>query len=79
MIPLTAGAFVSATQTGTGANQNVAHDLGVIPGVVLIAMDSTDSKTYVLGTHTAQNVVVNVTSGATFKVIAFPPSPVNGR
>lgn len=79
MIPLTAGAFVSASQTGTGANQNVAHDLGVIPGIILIVMDATASKTYTLGTSTDKNVVVNVTSGATFKVVAYPPSPVNGR
>lgn len=79
MFPITAACFISATQTGTGSAQNVAHDLGVIPGVVMIVMDSTDSKSYTLGTHTNKNVVVTVTNAATFKVVAFPPSPVNGR
>lgn len=71
--------FTSASQSGTGSSQNVAHNLGVIPGKVFVLMDSTDSKVYTLGTHTAKNVVLTVTNGATFKIWALPPDPVDGR
>ena len=71
--------FISATQTGTGSSQDIAHDLGVIPGHVEVLMDSIDSKVYTLGTHTALNVKITVTSSATFKIKAYPPDPQNGR
>lgn len=77
--PLTSMAFVSASQTGTGSSQSVAHDLGVIPGVIMVIVDDSSTATYILGTSTSQNVVLTVTNAKTFKIVAFPPSPVNGR
>jgi len=71
--------FTSATATGTGSSQNIAHNLGMIPGKVFVLMDSIDSKVYTLGTHTAKNVVLTVTNGATFKIWALPPDPEDGR
>lgn len=66
--------FKSTEQTGTGSSQNVAHGLGVTPGLVFVMVTDAGS-TYVLteGTHDATNVVVTVTSGKKFKVIAIAP------
>lgn len=66
--------FKSTEQTGTGSSQNIAHGLGVTPGLVF-AMVTDAGSTYVLteGTHDATNVVVTVTSGKKFKVIAIAP------
>ena len=71
-----AGVFVSAEQTGTGAAQNVAHGLGVAPTAVLVAPTDLTPATLgqysaVEGAHTATNVVVTVTSGKKFKVFAW--------
>lgn len=71
-----AATFVSTEQTGTGAPQNVAHGLGVIPAAVLIvptdtAPATTGAYTAVEGVHTITNVVVTVTSGKKFKVFAW--------
>ena len=64
--------FISTSQTGTGASQNVAHGLGVVPSLVLVApLTLTSPYSCVEGTHTNTNVVVTVTSGATFKVLAW--------
>lgn len=76
------GKFASAEQTGTGSAQNVAHGLGVAPSAVLIsitdpgietsgAADGAKRAVITEGTHTTTNVVVTVTSGAKFKVLAF--------
>lgn len=68
------GIFVSAETTGTGAAQNVAHGLGTAPSAVLVAPTEFASNLAVdilEGTHTTTNVVLTVTSGAKFKVIAF--------
>lgn len=66
--------FKSTEQTGTGSAQNIAHGLGVTPGLVFAFVTDAGS-TYVLteGTHDATNVVVTVTSGKKFKVIAIAP------
>jgi hypothetical protein len=71
-----AAAFVSTEQTGTGSAQNVAHGLGVAPAAVLIAPtdtapSTTGAYTVTEGTHTTTNVVVTVTSGKKFKVLAW--------
>lgn len=70
------GIFQSAEQTGTGSSQNVAHGLGVVPrGVIVYPTDLTPTTlgSYVvtLGSHTSTNVVLTVTSGKKFIVIAI--------
>lgn len=67
--------FVSAEQTGTGAAQNLAHGLGVVPAYVLVAPTDLNPATvgqYTLteGAHTATNVVVTATTGKKYKVVA---------
>jgi hypothetical protein len=69
-------AFVSTELTGTGSAQNVAHSLGVVPAAVAIIPTDTapatvGAYTAVEGAHTATNVVVTVTSGKKFKVLAW--------
>jgi hypothetical protein len=68
--------FVSAEQTGTGAPQNIAHGMGVVPTYVMASPTDTSPATagvYTVteGTHTTTNVVVTVTSGKKFKVLAI--------
>lgn len=68
--------FKSTEQTGTGASQNIAHGLGVTPALVIVYPTDTSPATtgsYVVteGSHTSTNVVVTVTSGKKFKVVAF--------
>lgn len=71
-----AAVFCSTEQTGTGSAQNVAHGLGVVPSVVMIAptelaADLAAGYGCAEGTHTTTNVVVTVTTGAKFKVFAW--------
>jgi len=71
-----AKAFASAEQTGSGAAQSIAHGLGVTPTAVLIVPTDTapatvGAYTAVEGTHTSTNVVVTVTSGKKYKVLAW--------
>ena len=73
---LISNTFVSSEQTGTGSAQNVAHGLGRVPSLVFIAPTdtapaTTGAYTVTEGTHDATNVVVTVTSGKKFKVLAF--------
>lgn len=68
--------FKSTQQTGSGVAQNIAHGLGVVPGLVLVYPTDTNIATtgdYVVveGTHTSTNVVVTVTSGKKYIVVAF--------
>ena len=68
--------FVSTEQTGTGSAQNVAHGLSVIPRAVLVVPTDLTAATVgqysaVEGTHTNINVVVTVTSGKKYKVLAY--------
>lgn len=68
--------FKSTEQTGTGSAQNIAHGLGVAPGLVIIVPSDTSvaiAGVYVVteGTHTSTNVVVTVTSGKKFFAIAI--------
>lgn len=65
--------FVSAETTGTGATQNVAHGLGYAPTKVIVAVTEGDGNAFDVaeGTHTTTNVVLTVTSGVKFKVLAF--------
>jgi hypothetical protein len=71
-----AGRFISSETTGTGSAQNVAHGLGVTPTVVLVSFtelpaDLAAGADIAEGTHTATNVVLTVTSGVKFKVLAL--------
>lgn len=68
--------FKSSEQTGTGSSQNVAHGLGVTPSLVIfeytdLTPATAGSAAVTEGTHDATNVVVTVTSGKKFKVIAY--------
>lgn len=68
------GKFQSAVRVATGSQETIAHGLGVVPKVVLIAVqDNTGVATVVCveGTHTSTNLLVTVTSGAKYKVIAL--------
>lgn len=69
-----AGVFISSEQTGTGSSQNVAHGLGRTPTKILVAPTeflSNQNVDIAEGTHTSTNVVVTVTSGVKFKVLAY--------
>ena len=64
--------FASVLLTGTGAPQNIPHLLGVVPSKVVVAVHSAAGAVSVVeGTHDATNVIVTVTAGDTFKVLAF--------
>jgi hypothetical protein len=69
--------FLSALQTATGAAQNIAHGLGVVPDLVFVISEDVSAATtgqfvVTYGTHTSTNAIVTVTSGAkTFRVVAL--------
>lgn len=68
--------FVSTEQTGNGSAQNIAHGLGAVPSKVLIvptdtAPATTGVYTATEGAHDSTNVVVTVTSGKKYKVLAI--------
>jgi hypothetical protein len=72
--------FFSAEVTATGASQNVAHGLGVVPAGVLIVPTKghdgagaagTEFPDSTEGVHTTTNVLVTVEAGAKFKVMAW--------
>ena len=64
--------FVSTEQTGTGSAQNIAHGLGRAPSLVLFGFTGGTVVTSVVeGTHDATNVVITVTSGAKYKILAW--------
>jgi hypothetical protein len=70
----------AADVTATGSAQSIAHSLGVVPAFVLVVpvaghdgMGGAGSQmpTITQGTHTTTNVVVTVTGGAKFRVLAL--------
>jgi len=65
--------FQSAELTGTGASQDVAHGLGVVPSAVLVSVTDDNNAAFTIaeGVHDATNVKVTVTLNAKFKVLAF--------
>lgn len=72
------GKFQSIVETGTGSAQSIAHGLGVVPSLVLVApYDNTASGstpfTFQIseGSHTSTNLLITATSGLKYKVIAF--------
>lgn len=78
--PASASLFVSGIETGTGAPQNVAHGLGVVPSAVTVHIYSGHNGAGAVGdltpqvtegAHDATNVIVTLASGAEFKVTAY--------
>lgn len=72
------GKFQSTVVVATGSAQIVAHGLGVVPSMVLVApQDNTAAGSTPFafaiaeGTHTTTNVVFTATAGLKVKVIAF--------
>jgi len=67
--------FLSAVQTGNGSQQSIAHGLGAVPtGVLVSCVDNSGSSnvfTATEGVHTASNLLVTVTTGAKYKVLAW--------
>ena len=68
--------FKSSEQTGTGGAQDIAHGLAVTPGLVMVfptdLTPGTDGDYVVTeGSHGSTNVVVTVTSGKKYMVVAF--------
>ena len=68
--------FKSTEQTGTGSAQNIAHGLSATPALVIVYPTDTNVSTtgdYVVveGSHTSTNVVVTVTNGKKYRVVAF--------
>lgn len=68
--------FISTEITGTGAPQNVAHGLGVVPAAVFVAPTDLTPATVgqysvVEGTHTTTNVVLTITLNKKAKVMAW--------
>ena len=71
-----AAVFISTEQTGTGSAQNIAHSLGTTPTKVMVAPtdtapSTTGAYTVTEGSHDATNVVVTVTTGKKYKVLAW--------
>jgi len=71
-----AAVFISTEQTGNGGSQSIAHGLGATPSKVLVVPTDLTPATageYVVveGVHTSTNVVVTVTTGKKFKVLAW--------
>jgi hypothetical protein len=68
------GVFVSAEQTADGSAQSIAHGLGYVPSRVLAAFSefgASEACDIALGTHTVTSVVLTVTSGRKYFVIAM--------
>lgn len=67
--------FVSAEQTGSGVEQNIAHGLGATPAKVFVAITGSvnllAAATITEGTHDGTNVKVTCTTNWRYRVIAF--------
>ena len=68
--------FVSAEQTGTGSAQNIPHGGTNPPYVVMVIPTDTSPATVGVftvteGTHDKTNVIVTVTSGKKYKILAY--------
>ncbi len=69
-----AAIFISTEQTGNGSEQSVAHGLGATPaGTLVVPTEFTDTTSVDIaeGTHTSTNVLVTVTNGVKYKVLAW--------
>ena len=72
----TGALFLSTEQTGTGSAQNVAHGFGTVPTAAVAILselpaDLAAGADVAYGTHTTTNVVLTVTSGIKFFVLAI--------
>lgn len=69
------GKFQSAVTLATGASQNVAHGLAVVPSLVLVSIYDTNGVALpfviVEGVHDATNIKLTITASLKFKVIAL--------
>lgn len=67
------GCSKSPEQTGTGAPQNVAHSLGSIPVLFYAVPSNLTGGAYVVSSESADatNVILTVTAGEKFRVVAF--------
>ena len=67
--------FVSTEQTGTGAEQSIAHSLGDTPTSVLVALSGGPAAytqpTVTVGTHDATNAKATVTLNWKYRVFAI--------
>jgi predicted RecA/RadA family phage recombinase len=66
--------FSSTEQTGTGSSQNVAHGLAATPSVVQVSVTEDPAGSgfdVAQGVHTSTNVVVTVSTGVKFTVLAI--------
>lgn len=61
--------FTSLARTATGSAETIQHNLGAVPSVVIINEHSA-AATKTHGTHTASTIVVTVTQGVVYDVIA---------
>lgn len=75
--------FLSGPITGTGAAQNTAHGLGVVPDLVFAIPDDLNvatigAYTVTTGAHTSTNAVFTVTTSKVYRVVAvsFAGTPV---
>ncbi len=64
--------FYSSEQTGTGLEVRIPHPLGSVPVHVLVCFTSfgAEGATLTEGTHTDKELVVTVTAGVKYKLIA---------
>ena len=72
----TQAVFISAPVTGTGAAQNTAHGLGVVPDLVIAIPDdltpaTTGAYAVTTGAHTSTNAIFTVTTGKIYRVVAM--------
>jgi hypothetical protein len=67
--------YASAVTVGTGAAVNIAHGLGVVPHLVIVALvagpASYSQPTVTEGVHDATNLKVTVTTGWSYRIYAF--------
>ncbi len=78
-----ASVFLSGAITGTGAAQNTAHGLGVVPDLVFAIPDDLNvatigAYTVTTGVHTSTNAIFTVTTSKVYRVVAvsFAGTPV---
>lgn len=72
----TAAVFLSGNITGTGAPQNTAHGLGVVPDLVFaipqdLNIATIGQYTVTAGVHTSTNAIFTVTTSKVYQVVAI--------
>lgn len=69
--------FLSAEQTGSGAQQDVAHGFGVAPALAFAIPSDLTGGVYAVsyGAHDGANVKVTVTTGEKYRIVAFRGVP----